>query len=53
MQYNEPKTKLGPRMPQPIQLISKNYPHIKDHPILSILYPREKLVMIHKSIARE
>ena len=37
-------TKYDPRMPQPRQLISKNYHHIKDHPILSNLFPRENLV---------
>ena len=31
-------------MPQPRQLISKNYHHIKENPILSSLFPRENLV---------
>ena len=32
------------RMPQPRQLISRSYQHIRDHPILSNLFPRENLV---------
>ena len=37
-------TKYDPRMPQPRQLISKNYHHMKDHPVLSNLFPRGNLV---------
>ena len=33
-----------PRMPHPRQLISRNYHHIENHPILSKLFPRENLV---------
>ena len=33
-----------PRMPHPRQLISRNYHHIENDPILSQLFPRENLV---------
>ena len=36
--------KYDPRMPHPRQLITKNYHHIKDHPLLANMFPRENLV---------
>ena len=33
-----------PRMPHPRQIISKNYHHIQNHPIVSKLFPRENIV---------
>ena len=33
-----------PRMPHPRQLISRNYHHIENDPILTQLFPRENLV---------
>ena len=37
-------TKYDPRMPHPRQLISNNYHHISNDPVLSNLFPRENLV---------
>ena len=37
-------SKYDPRMPQPMHLLSKNYHHMKDHPVLENLFPRENLV---------
>ena len=37
-------TKYDPRMPHPRQLISRNYHHITNHPVLANLFPRENLV---------
>ena len=37
-------TKYDPRMPHPQQMISRNYHHISNHPVLSNLFPRENLV---------
>ena len=36
--------KYDPRMPHPRQLITKNYHHLKDHPLLSNLFHREYLL---------
>ena len=36
--------KYDPRMPDPRQLISRNYHHISNHPVLANLFPRENLV---------
>ena len=33
-----------PRMPHPRQLISKNYHHLQNHPLLSNLFPRGNLI---------
>ena len=37
-------TKYDPRMPHPRQLIGQNYHHMKNHPILANLFPRENLI---------
>ena len=37
-------SKYDPRMPHPRALISRNYHHIQNHPVLSELFPRENLV---------
>ena len=37
-------SKYDPRMPQPRQMISRNYHHIASHPLLSDLFPRENLI---------
>ena len=37
-------TKYDPRMPHPRQLISRNFHHISNHPVLSNLFPRENLI---------
>ena len=36
--------KYDPRMPHPRQLITRNYHHIENHPVLANLFPRENLV---------
>ena len=37
-------TKFDPRLPHPRQMISRNYHHISNHPVLSNLFPRENLI---------
>ena len=37
-------SKYEPRMPHPRKLISRNYHHLANHPLLSNLFPRENLV---------
>ena len=37
-------SKYDPRMPHPRKLISRNYHHIENHPVLSNLFPRENLI---------
>ena len=37
-------SKYDPRMPHPRLMISRNYHHLANHPILSNLFPRENLV---------
>ena len=36
--------KFDPRLPHPRQLISRNYHHLANHPVVSNLFPRENLV---------
>ena len=36
--------KYDPRMPHPRQIISRNYHHIANHPIVSKLFPRENII---------
>ena len=36
--------KYDPRIPHPRQMITKNYHHIRGHPLLANLFPRENLV---------
>ena len=37
-------TKYDPRLPHPRQLLSRNYHHLENHPVLSNLFPRENMV---------
>ena len=37
-------SKYDPRMPQPRQLISRNYHHLSGHPALANLFPRKNLI---------
>ena len=37
-------SKYDPRMPHPRQLLTRNYHHLQNHPVLQNLFPRENLV---------
>ena len=37
-------SKYDPRMPQPRQMITRNYHHLENHPLLSNLFPRKNLI---------
>ena len=37
-------TKYDPRIPQPRQMIGRNYHHLENHPLLSNLFPRKNLI---------
>ena len=37
-------SKFDPRMPHPRQLISRNYHHLQNHPLLANLFPRKNLI---------
>ena len=37
-------TKYDPRLPHPRQLLTRNYHHLENHPVLSNLFPRENMV---------